>query len=111
MPGPGPQQAGWRVDSTAFDKRKKEEELGLRGCPQCYSKTYVKHKIGDTCPNCGGVIGVHFFFQSQHQVERDGSGKWIRCTSEETCKKMAEKGYVVKKVVEPPKIAQRVSER
>lgn len=96
-------EGGWRVDSTAYDKRKKEEESGLRGCPNCFGKTYVKYKVGETCPNCQHIIGTHYFFQSQHQIGDDGQGKWIRCSTEETCKKMAEKGYTVKKVMEPVK--------
>ena len=91
----------WRVDSTAFDKLQKEEKLGLCGCPQCYSKTYVKYKVGETCPNCGSIIGVYFFFQSKQD-----DSKWIRCTSEKTCMKMAKQGYVVKKIVQPSYVKQ-----
>jgi len=86
----------WRHDTTAFDKRKK----GLRGCPNCYKKTYVMYEIGETCPNCGSVVGVYYFFQSKHQMGDDGDFAWVRCQSEESCMKMAQNGYKVKKVME-----------
>jgi hypothetical protein len=44
--------------------------------------------------------GIHYFFQSKNQFEKNGNGKWIRCSNESTCLKMAEKGYIVKKAVE-----------
>jgi hypothetical protein len=36
----------------------------------------------------------------KNQFEKNGNGKWIRCSNESTCLKMAEKGYIVKKAVE-----------
>lgn len=69
------------------------------GCPHCYKKTYVTLELGETCPNCGEVVGVSYWFQSK-QIFVKGEGKWVRCNNEEQAKRMNEQGYKVKKIVQ-----------
>ena len=78
------------VDTTKNKKHK---------CPDCYRKTYMLYDLGEVCDCCGGVIGTTYWFQSQHQFDGKGMGKWQLC-DEETAIKMACKGYRVKKRVE-----------
>jgi len=40
-----------------------------------------------------------YFFQSRTTQDRNNHFVWYRCQTEDSCKKMAEGGYNVKKVV------------